>query len=113
MPHGVHEVRIEQARGAGHRQNEAVGLDNLVVDAMHIVAVAGIGGQVLERIVVVDESHRITLETVIPDEAVILEHTEIVPTKVIERLTNLLLQIRVVNAASIGASYSSISTTTL
>ena len=92
MPHGVHEVRIEQARGAGHRQNEAVGLDNLVVDAMHIVAVAGIGGQVLERIVVVDESHRITLEAVIPDEAVILEHTEIVPTKVIERLTNLLLQ---------------------
>ena len=92
MPHGVHEVRIEQARGTWHRQNEAVSLDNLVVDAMHIVAVAGIGGQVLECVVVVDESHRITLETVIPDEAVILEQAETMSIQVIKRLPNLLLK---------------------
>ena len=92
MPHGVHEVGIEQARRARHGQDEAVGLDNLIVDAMHIVAVAGIGGQVLERVVVVDEGDGITLETVVPDEAVILEQAETLPAQVIERLPDLLLQ---------------------
>ena len=92
MPLGVHEMGIEQARRARHGQNEAVGLDNLVVDAMHVVAVAGIGGQVLERVVVVDEGHGIALEAVVPDETVILQCTEAVSAQVTERLPDLLLQ---------------------
>ena len=92
MPLGVHEMGIEQARRARHRQDEAVGLDNLMVDTMHIVAVAGIGRQVFERIVVIDEGHRIAFETVVPDEAFILECAETVATTVIESLTDLLLQ---------------------
>ena len=92
MPLGVHEVGIEQARRARHRQNEAVGLDNLAIHAMHVVAVAGIGGQVLERVVVVDEGHGITLETVVPDETVILQCTETVSAQVTERLPDLFLQ---------------------
>ena len=92
MPPRVHEVRIEQARRARHRQDEAVGLDNLMIDTMLIVAVAGIGRQVLERVMVVDKRHGIALETVIPDEAVILQQAEAVPALVIECLPDLFLQ---------------------
>ena len=92
MPHGMHEVGIEQARRAWHGQNEAVGLNNLMVDTMHVVAVAGIGGQVLERVVVVDKGHSIALEAVIPNETVVLERTETVSRLVTKRLPDLLLQ---------------------
>ena len=92
MPLGVHEVGIEQARRTRHGQNEAVGLDNLVIDAMQVVAVAGIGGQVLERVVVVDERHGIALEAIVPNKTVILQCPEAVPTQVTERLPDLLLQ---------------------
>ena len=92
MPLRMHEVRIEQTRGARHRQNEAVRLDDLAVDAVLIVTVAGIGRQILERIVVVDKRHGIALKAVIPDEAVVLEQAEAVSRPVIERLPNHFLQ---------------------
>ena len=92
MPYGMHEVRIEQTRRARHRQDEAVGLDNLTVDTMLIIAVAGVSRQILEGIVVVDERHGIAFEAIIPDEAIILERAEVVPALVIERLSDLLLQ---------------------
>ena len=92
MPHGMHEVRIEQARRARHGQDETVGLNNLMIDTMHIVAVTCIGRQVLERVMVIDKRHSIALEAVIPDETIVLERTETMPRLVTKRLSDLLLQ---------------------
>ena len=99
MPSRMHEVRIEQTRRARHGQDKTVSLDDLMVDAVHIVAVAGISRQVLERIVVVNKRHGIAFETEIPNKAVVLEQAETVPAAVIERLPDLLLQREVKRAA--------------
>ena len=88
----MHEMGIEQTRRTGHSQDEAVGLDNLVVDAVLIVAVAGICRQVFEGIMVVDKRHGIAPETIVPDQTVILEQAETVSVQVIKRLPDLFLQ---------------------
>ena len=66
---------------------------------MQVVAVAGIGGQVLERVVVVDEGHGIAPETVIPNETVILEQAETMSLRIIESLSYLFLQRKVKRGA--------------
>ena len=85
-------MRIEQTRRARHRQNEAVGFDNLIVDTVLVVAVAGIRGQVLERIVVIDKRYGLALEAIIPNKTFILQHAETVSATVVERLPDLFLQ---------------------
>ena len=73
VPIGVHEVRIEQARRAGHGQDEGVGLLDAAVGAVLIVVVAAVGGQVLERVVVVNEGDGIAAHVMVADEAGIPE----------------------------------------
>ena len=85
-------MRIKQAWSARHRQNEAVGFNNLIIDTVHIIAVAGISRQILEGVMVINKRHSVALETIVPDESVIFQHTETLPAQVIKCHPDLLLQ---------------------
>ena len=83
---------IEQAGCARHSQDKAVGLNNLAVDTVHVVTVAGIGGQILKGIMIIDKSHSETFEAMIPNKPVILQLTEAAARAIVKRLPDLLLQ---------------------
>ena len=106
VPLWVHEVRIEQAWGARHRQDEGVGLNDVPLHTVLIglavapVVVRTVGWQVLEGVVVVEEGDGIALEHRVTDKTRVVQYAVVA---VVECLTNIALQWEVEGSALVGA----------
>ena len=101
----MHEVRIEQARGTRHCQDEGVGLNDVPLHTVLIglasapVVVRAVGGQVFEGVVVVEEGYGIALEHGVADEARVVQDAVVA---VVERLADVALQWEIEGSALVS-----------